>query len=313
MKILLTPVLNVKAKEHFKGEIISGELPNRWSGPKKYNIDETCKYFAYLLPMTKDAKSRILLIYPIIGYTNTNRRKEWEDEYKECQTVFYGDLLAIVPWDEFLEYNNNEYHHISGTCTHELKSNWLDTLIESKEQDIDSLIALADIPISIEEIKKSFNHSDRYELIAKTMLDIEFPGVFTHNETIQTESKTYRPDFYALTMKFVLVIEYDENNHQSYDHTNELTRMNHIRSYMNNTYNLPTVIIRYGNKYQRWSDVQSFIEQVRNYLKIGNAKAPLLRGGVKKIETGYPDTIVLVGYAVDNAYNTITDWNVVRL
>ncbi len=315
-KILLTPIFDVNAKKHFKYEMLAtqDQLPNRWSGPKNYKIDDNCKYFAPILPMAKDAKSRILLVYPIISYTDSDvhQRAEWGDEYKACQTVFYGDLAAIIPWDEFIETNQRGPRTIIGTVTHPIEGDWLETRIAAHEQDLDALIALADIPITLEEAKSSFNHSDRYELILKAMIDIEFPNVFKHNETIQTGDVRFRPDFYTTTNKFALVLEYDEQNHLDRNPTKEIDRLNALRAYMQDEYKQPIVVIRYGNKFQRWSDAMLFLEQVRYYLKIGNTKAPIPRG-TKKIETVYPNRIVLIGYPESHPYIHLTDWDVVRL
>lgn len=319
VKILLTPIINTIAKKHFKYELLTSDLPNRWTGPQHNHIDQSCKYIGFILPMAKDAKSRIVLIYPIIGYIhdNTYHRKEWlennsdKPDFSNCQTVFYGDLLSIVPWDEFIQLNENKEGHVSGTGTRRIKGSWLDNLI-TEQKNSDELISFVDIPISIEEAKASFSHSDRYELIVKSSLDIQFPGVFTHNETIQVENKSYRPDFYAETRKYMLVLEYDENNHQNYNPEQEITRMNNIRDYMLEEYKLPTVIIRYGNKFQRWSDAQLFMDTVKKYYTDGNKKLPLPRGNAPVNMTPYSNTIVLVGYP-SNAYRDLPDWKLCNL
>jgi hypothetical protein len=101
---------------------------------------------------------------------------------------------------------------------------------------------------------------------------------------------------------FVLLIEYDEKNHEDRDINDEILRMRQIRDYFAAQKTSKKIIImRYGNKQQSVKDMTIFLEAVRSALTK---------------DTLEHNRIILAGYLTDPYTPHLVDpdeWQITKL
>lgn len=263
----------------------------RWSGPKRSEVNETdTPYITFAVNINTEY---LVAIYKIkeIKAKGVDQRDHWtKGEYINCNTVIFHNIpIRVATWEEFCGVSKSgtgkNYEldkRPQGTKVYNIGNSLLK--VQDKDQFherytkiirhifldyFDRKSRFCTAIISNQKSRKSLKFEDRFEYTVKLTLKEHFPNYdFIHNKQVRHENgKITRPDFYRIFKRFVLIIEYDEDNHASRSPSDELTRMNLLKSHFRKHFNIPTIFVRYGNKYQDDNDGKLFIDTIGKIIK----------------------------------------------
>jgi hypothetical protein len=258
-KFLITPIgrNNKDARNHFRFELETDQLPMRWS-TNDYGIPYDTKYIGFVFYDANEVK--ILAIYYVLQILPPGfmYRKEWTDDvYRRRQTVLIGDLKNVMKYETYCNYYGykseflprmNQLRDIS----HEL--------LEMTDKSITDNNYLFGGSGSVKKNGQSVTNriknyirktGDRYEISFKEFIDGEFAEIgFIHNKELKMlDGQRRRPDFHKKFKYMTIIIEYDERNHTDRNIEDEIKRMNQLRDHFRPE---KITIIRYGNKFNSW-------------------------------------------------------------
>ncbi len=296
-KFVIVPISNDEAKINLMNEL-NGVVDNlkRWSNAP--NGNKTDKYIGFLIKNLDSSK--FLLIYHILSIlpAGMHQRVAWNDFYKDRETILFGDIAAIIPYDEFCNTTiraKGATYKVDATVRGTTRFDIANTLFKQSPNEITTALDAINWNgiFTIRLNRTPTTYENRYEMIIKKSLELEFPDFpFISNPVIRTlDGQTRRPDFYHEAKDHVLFIEYDENNHSDRDINDEQLRMNQLRDHFRPK---KTIIIRYGNISQSWQDAHIFMRTVREATK----KDYLIN-----------DRIILIGYPT-NPYLELSNWEI---
>lgn len=290
-KILLTGIAsnNQLAKENFKFELETDDVPMRWSGIKNGTVDRDTKYIGFVYHDANNKK--LLVIYNILKILKPKeyKREHWTEDHDVAQTILIGDLVSVISYKRYATSSkgkDGEYYTYRTLPRCNQVRNINNALISSIPEDIalNPLFTFNGVSLIKNRITSSrVLTEDRYELVFKKTLDHNFPGKFVHNELVRDEGKKIFPDFRAEIEGFTLIVEYDERNHSDRDPIAEVSRMDRLKNHFRPN---KMIFFRYGNTSQSWKDANRFLATL-NGIFDGTS-----------LPTFKKDTAIFLGYSV---------------